>query len=136
MWLVKLVTSVHTKLIRFNHTKIGNFILGGDILLLETIGSHSNMVRKVPLTYTKIDSGYLVAASYGGRDNSPSWFYNITKNEGFVTVESKRYKVRSEIIQKDKREYYWNKLIKIYPTFQIYRDRTDRSIPLVKLIRV
>ena len=105
-------------------------------MLLETKGSHSNIIRKVPLTYTEIEHGYLVAASYGGRDYSPSWFYNIIKNYGYVTVDNKRYKVRSEIIQKDKREYYWAKLIEIYPTFQIYRDRTDRSIPLVKLIRV
>ena len=61
-------------------------------MLLETIGSQSNIIRKVPLTYTKIDNGYLVAASYGGRDNSPSWFYNIIKNDGFVTVESKDIK--------------------------------------------
>jgi len=94
------------------------------------------MIRKVPLTYIKIHNGYLVAASYGGRDNSPSWFYNITKNDGFVTVESERCKVRSEIIQDNEREYFWSKLIEVYPTFQIYRDRTDRSIPLVKLIRV
>ena len=31
---------------------------------------------------------------------------------------------------------FWNKLIEIYPTFQIYRDRTDRKIPLIKLIKV
>ena len=34
--MVKLITLIHTKLIKFNHTKIGSYILGGDILLLET----------------------------------------------------------------------------------------------------
>ena len=135
-WLVKLVTRIHSKLIKFNHTKIGNFILGGNILLLETQGIKSNKIRKVPLTYTEIKGGYLVAASYGGRDQSPGWYYNIQENEAFVTVDNKRYKVSYEIIKKNEVEFYWNKLTEIYPTFQLYRKRTDRDIPLIKLIKV
>ena len=135
-WLVKLVTRIHSKLIKFNHTKLGNFILGGNILLLETQGIKSNKIRKVPLTYTEIKGGYLVAASYGGRDQSPSWYYNIQKNDAFVTVDNERNKVAYEIIKKNEAEYFWNKLIKIYPTFQLYRNRTDRDIPLIKLIKI
>ena len=135
-WLVKLVTRIHSKLIKFNHTKIGNFILGGNILLLETQGIKSNKIRKVPLTYKEIIGGYLVAASYGGRDQSPGWYYNIQENEAFVTVDNKRYKVSYEIIKKNEVEFYWNKLTEIYPTFQLYRKRTDRDIPLIKLIKV
>ena len=30
----------------------------------------------------------------------------------------------------------WNKLIAIYPTFNIYKQRTSRKIPLVKMIKV
>ena len=135
-WLVKLITRIHSKLIKFNHTKIGNFILGGNILLLETQGIKSNKIRKVPLTYTEIKGGYLVAASYGGRDQSPSWYYNIQQNDAFVTVDNERFKVSYEIIKQNEVEYYWKKLTEIYPTFQLYRNRTDRDIPLIKLIKV
>ena len=134
--MVKLITLIHTKLIKFNHTKIGSYILGADILLLETKGIRTNKLRKVPLTYTEIDEGYLVAASFGGRDRSPSWFYNIRNNSGFVTVNKKKYEITAEIVKEDESEYFWNELLKIYPTFQIYRDRTDRKIPLIKLIKV
>ncbi len=133
---MKLVTLIHSKLIKFNQTKIGSFVLGGNILLLETIGKKSNKVRKVPLTYVDIKNGYLVAASYGGRDNSPGWYYNIKDNEGYVTVNKNRYKVKSEIVKDEDSEKFWNKLLSIYPTFNIYRARTERKIPLVKLIKV
>ena len=128
---MKLVTLIHSKLIKFNQTKIGSFVLGGNILLLETIGKKSNKVRKVPLTYVDIKNGYLVAASYGGRDNSPGWYYNIKDNEGYVTVNKNRYKVKSEIVKDEDSEKFWNKLLSIYPTFNIYRARTERKIPLI-----
>ena len=105
-------------------------------MLLETIGKKSNKVRKVPLTYVDIKNGYLVAASYGGRDNSPGWYYNIKDNEGYVTVNKNRYKVKSEIVKDEDSEKFWNKLLSIYPTFNIYRARTERKIPLIKLIKV
>ena len=128
---MKLVTLIHSKLIKFNQTKIGSFVLGGNILLLETIGKKSNKVRKVPLTYVDIKNGYLVAASYGGRDSSPGWYYNIKDNEGYVTVNKNRYKVKSEIVKDEDSEKFWNKLLSIYPTFNIYRARTERKIPLI-----
>ena len=94
------------------------------------------MIRKVPLTYVELSDSYLVAASYGGRDVHPEWFLNIQINNGNVVVNKKKYKIKAEIIPEDEIEKYWKKLIKIYPTFTLYRARSKRSIPLVKLIRI
>ncbi len=62
-------------------------ILGGNILLLETKGRQSGKIRKVPLTYAEIDNGFLVAASYGGRDKTPNWFYNLENSNTFSQDE-------------------------------------------------
>ena len=105
-------------------------------MLLETIGKKTNKIRKVPLTYVEIKNGYLVAASYGGRDNSPGWYYNIKDKQGYVTVNKEKYKVHPEIVKDEEFEYFWNKLLAIYPTFNLYRARTERNIPLIKLIKV
>ena len=94
------------------------------------------MIRKVPLTYVELSDSYLVAASYGGRDVHPEWFLNIQINNGNVVVNNKKYKIKAEIIPEEEIEKYWKKLIKIYPTFNLYRARSKRSIPLVKLIRI
>ena len=80
-WFYKLISKIHSKIIRFNHSFLGEKIIGDHILLLETIGSKTNQVRKTPLTYVVIDEGYLVAASYGGRDKTPDWFFNINTDK-------------------------------------------------------
>ena len=94
------------------------------------------MIRKVPLTYVELSDSYLVAASYGGRDVHPEWFLNIQINNGNVVVNKKKYKIKAEVIPEDEIEKYCKKLIKIYPTFNLYRARSKRSIPLGKLIRI
>ena len=44
--------------------------------------------------------------------------------------------MRPEIVQDNESEHFWDKLIEIYPTFNIYKQRTSRKIPLVKLFKV
>ena len=131
--LVRFITFLHTKLIKFNQTKVGKILIGDNILLLETIGRKSNKIRKTPLTYVQIDDGYLVAASYGGRDKTPDWFYNIDNQNVRVFVNKEYQNVKPSVVKTDK-EKYWSLLTAVYPTFNLYRSKTDRDIPLVKLI--
>ena len=119
---------------KFNHTFIGRKLIGENILLLETVGRKSNKLRKTPLTYVEIDEGYLVAASYGGRDKTPDWFFNINTDKVKILV-NKEYKfAKPQIIDELEKEEYWRLLTDFYPTFNLYRSKTDRDIPLVKLI--
>ena len=65
-WFYKLISKIHSKIIRFNHTFLGEKIIGDHILLLETIGSKTKQLRKTPLTYANCENDYIVAASYSG----------------------------------------------------------------------
>ncbi len=135
-WFYKLVSNAHTKIIKFNHTRIGEWILGDKILLLETIGIKSKKVRKTPLTYVFYNGAYVVAASYSGNEKTPDWFYNLNSGDVFITVDSVRLKVNPELISHDQKSFYWNLLDEHYPTFKQYRDRSNRDIPLIKLTKV
>ena len=77
-WLYKIVSKIHSKIIKFNHSFLGEKIIGDHILLLETIGSKTNQLRKTPLTYANFENDYIVAASYSGNDKTPDWFYNLS----------------------------------------------------------
>ena len=116
--------------------KIGNFLIGSHILLLETRGVVTNKIRKTPLTYAKTEKGYVVAASYGGRDETPQWFSNLQDNLNYITVENIRMRVKHEIIPLEDRKTYWDELVKVYKTFDQYKERTERDIPLVEFIKV
>ena len=105
-------------------------------MLLETRGVVTNKIRKTPLTYTKTEKGYVVAASYGGRDETPQWFSNLQDNLNYITVENIRMRVKHEIIPLEDRKTYWDELVKVYKTFDQYKERTERDIPLVEFIKV
>ena len=84
----------------------------------------------------KIDEDYIVAASYSGNDKTPDWFYNLSSNNLFITINNKRFQASYELIGSSEKEFFWNLLDEVYPTFQMYRKRTDRDIPLIKFSKV
>ena len=48
-------------------------------------------------------------------------------------VNKEYQNVKPSVVKTDK-EKYWSLLTAVYPTFNLYRSKTDRDIPLVKLI--
>ena len=45
-WLYKIISKTHSKIMRLNHTNLGEMIIGDQILLLETLGNKTNKIRK------------------------------------------------------------------------------------------
>ncbi len=88
------------------------------------------------MTYAKTDEGFVVAASYGGRDEIPQWFHNLQDNENYITVNNLRIKVKHKIIPLDNQQLYWDKLVNVYKTFEQYKVRTERDIPIVEFVKV
>ena len=62
---------------------------------------------------------------------------NINLNKiKFITINNERFEATYELIESSDKEYYWSLLDEVYPTFQMYRKRTDRDIPLIKFSKV
>ena len=120
-WFYKLISQIHSKIIRFNHSFLGEIIIGDHILLLETIGSKTNKLRKTPLTYANYKNDYIVAASYSGNNKTPDWFFNLSSKNPFITINNERFEVTYELIEYSEKEFYWSLLDEVYPTFQMYR---------------
>ena len=131
-WLYRLISKIHSKMMKLNHTYIGEKIIGDHILMLETIGKKTNQVRKTPLTYANYEDQYIVAASYSGNDKTPDWYFNLSSYNPHITVNNERFEATYELIDSSEKEYFWNLLDEVYPTFQMYRKRTSREIPLIK----
>ncbi len=51
-----------------------------------------------------------------------------------VFVNKEYQNVKPSVVKTDDKEKYWSLLTAVYPTFNLYRSKTDRDIPLVKLI--
>ncbi|MDA7595121.1 nitroreductase family deazaflavin-dependent oxidoreductase, partial [Acidimicrobiia bacterium] len=65
----------------------------------------------------------------------PQWFHNLQDNENYITVDNIRIKVVHNIIPVANQESYWFELVKVYKTFEQYKVRTERDIPIVEFIK-
>ena len=60
---------------------------------------------------------------------------SISYNKNQYKVDEDTVKdAKPSIVPSSDKEKYWNLLTAVYPTFNLYRSKTDRDIPLVKLI--
>jgi deazaflavin-dependent oxidoreductase (nitroreductase family) len=110
---------------------------GRDVLILTTKGAKSGEERENPLVYHR-DNGHLViVASKGGAPTNPAWYHNLRKHP-IVTVEvlGENFQAKAHIAQGDEYERLYQQHAAISPTFNEYRARTTRTIPVVVLERI
>jgi len=114
--------------------RIGSHIWGLEILLLTTTGRKSGRARTVPLCSLRDGESFVVIASYGGLDRSPSWWLNL-QHEPRATVRLGR--LRSEVVAREAmhtdRERLWAQVTARAPGYLEYQRRTTRLIPVILL---
>lgn len=130
----KVYTFSHVAAYRRTGGRVGGRIGKAPVLLLSTKGRRSGQWRTTPLMYLRTDTALVVVASAGASPRHPNWFLNL-KTEPRCVVESGRS--RHDLIAReapaDERARLWPKLVQIYPGWDEYQRRTDRSIPVVLL---
>jgi len=111
--------------------------MGRDVLILTTKGARSGEVRQTPLVYTRDGDRYVIVASRGGAPTNPSWYHNLVAYPD-VTVEvlGEKFKARAHVQQGDEYERLYAHHASINPTFNDYRRKTTRKIPVVVLERL
>jgi deazaflavin-dependent oxidoreductase (nitroreductase family) len=113
---------------------IGSRIWGLEILLLTTTGRRSGRARTVPLCSLREGESFVVIASYGGLDRSPSWWLNLQR-EPRATARFGR--TTHEVVAREamaaERERLWEEVTARAPGYLDYQRRTTRRIPVVLL---
>ena len=133
-WLA--FTRAHCAVYRGTRGLIGGNLIGMHMLLLTTRGRKTGKARTLPLAYVEHKGELVVVASNGGAEKPPAWWLNLKDAElAEVQVGAERYAVRWEHAPKAERMEYWRKLQAAIPAYRMYRTRTDREIPLIRLIR-
>jgi deazaflavin-dependent oxidoreductase (nitroreductase family) len=109
---------------------------GTKILLLSTVGHSSGQERTTPLIHRE-DGGYwVIVASKGGAPEDPAWYRNLQANpEAEIQVKSETIPVRASDAQGEERERLWRDMAEVWPDYDNYQQRTDRTIPVVVLER-
>ncbi|NND03745.1 MAG: nitroreductase family deazaflavin-dependent oxidoreductase [Acidimicrobiia bacterium] len=120
---------------RNNGGKVGGFFEGKPLLLLHNTGARSGAIRINPLIYATDGDSYVIAASKGGADSHPDWYYNIKANPDVrVEVGDKTVEAKAHVVPEGhRRTALYEKLEDTLANFTEYRTKTDRLIPVIVL---
>ena len=101
-------------------------------IIVTHTGNKTGGVRKIPVMRVKVDDGYVLIGSYGGREKNPVWVYNLRAN-GDVEIRDKTevFPMRVREVHDDpERQRLWDAGAAAYPPYDDYQAKTDRKIPV------
>ena len=129
-----LMTHVHSFLFRATRGRFGSRMRGVPVLVLETRGRKSGKTRSVPLLFVEDSGDWVVMASSGGDPQHPAWYLNL-EAEPRVTVvtEAGRRDALAVPTEGEERARLFGRLVAVYPSFESYRERTTRELPVIRL---
>jgi deazaflavin-dependent oxidoreductase (nitroreductase family) len=131
---LSLLGEEHVRQYRATGGEVGYLWNGAPTLLLTTTGRHSGELRTSALIFGRDGDNYLVVASMGGAPRHPSWYFNITANPAAeIQVRADRIPVVARTASDDEKPALWRIMTDVWPNYDVYQTRTDRSIPVVVL---
>ena len=106
------------------------------ILILTTSGRRSGEPRLRPLIFGEDAGRYVVVASQGGAPTHPDWYLNLRANpDVHVQIKADRFRAQARTSEGAERERLWQQMVRIWPPYHDYQQKTDRQIPVVVLER-
>jgi deazaflavin-dependent oxidoreductase (nitroreductase family) len=110
-------------------------------VLLRTIGRRSGTEHKVALPYWIDGEGRrVVVASFAGAPQHPSWYLNLSDRtanpELLVLDQGHRFWADGQILEGAEYQETWAALVADRPHYANYQTRTDRALPLVRLVEL
>lgn len=119
--------------------RVGSAAAGMRNVMLTTVGRRSGREHTVVLPYwLDADGSRIVVASYLGGPHHPAWYHNLADRQANpdVTVQDgrERFRARADVLSGDERSRVWADLIADRPFYADYQAKTDRLIPLVRLV--
>lgn len=103
-------------------------------LYLTVPGRKSGVPRTTPLLYVPHDGRYLVAGSNWGGPKLPVWVLNLrAAGRAEVQIAGRREQVSVREVEGAEREELWQVMLRTWPNYAHYAERTDRLIPVFEL---
>jgi deazaflavin-dependent oxidoreductase (nitroreductase family) len=130
------VTRAHCSVYRATRGLVGGNLIGIRVLLLTTRGRKTGRRRTLPLAFVEYKGDFVVVASNGGSERPPAWWLNLQEAEtAEIQVGGEQFEVEWDCVPESERMEYWRRLQAAIPAYRIYRTRTSREIPVVRLRR-
>ncbi len=133
--LLQRLIRAHTIIYRASRGVVGHRLPGWpQILLLDHVGAKSNVKRTTPLLYATDREDIVIVASKGGYPQNPAWYHNLLAHPNTtVQIRAERRQVHARVATTEERERLWPLAVAVYRSYESYRQRTQREIPIVVL---
>lgn len=104
---------------------------GIPIIIITCRGASSGKIRKFALMRVEHEGEYALIASKGGATDNPGWYHNLVA-EPLVEIQDgpAPLNYRTEIVTGDERSAWWERGVEVFPTYDEYKAKTDREIPV------
>jgi F420H(2)-dependent quinone reductase len=131
---IRLIGRLHAWLWKLTGGKLGNAFGTAPFMMLTTRGRKTGRERTTPVLYFRDGADLIVVASFGGNDMHPAWYLNLERcPEAEVIVNGERRRLLASQVSPEEKKRIWPRLVKMYPNFAVYQQRTGREIPLLQL---
>lgn len=120
-----------------NRVSRGRFVLSHFLvptMVLTTTGAKSGLPRETPLaTLVDGDAWFVVGSNFGG-EKHPAWSGNLLKDpEATVSFGGRRVPVRARLLTEEEKAAVWPRLLKVWPTYDAYVERSGRDLRVFRL---
>jgi deazaflavin-dependent oxidoreductase (nitroreductase family) len=106
-------------------------------LILTASGRRSGLPRSVLLQFFPDGHDMVVVTANSGLPTHPEWYFNPKAHpHARVEVEGTSMQVRAEELSAEDAAAFWPRVLEIAPDYAKYPKRTDRVIPLIRLVPV
>jgi proline iminopeptidase len=110
---------------------------GVPTLILTTSGRKTGEQHSTPLIFGRDGDNVVIVASKGGAPAHPGWYRNLVKHpEVGVQIQGDRFRARARTADGEERERLWPVMTAIWPAYDEYQAKTERTIPVVVLERL
>jgi len=113
-------------------------MMGFNALILTTIGARTGTERTNPVGwFPGTDDSWLIVASASGAARNPAWYHNIAAHPDEVRIEilGQAIPVSAEQLHGAERDQAWRQITSSAPRFAQYQLKTDRQLPVIRLVR-
>jgi deazaflavin-dependent oxidoreductase (nitroreductase family) len=129
---ITLIGDEHVRQYRETDGEVGYIWNGAPILLLTTTGRRSGEQKTSALIFGRDGDDYLIVGSMGGAPKHPSWYLNLSANPDVeIQVRGDRIPAVARTASDDEKARLWQIMTEVWPNYDVYQARTDRSIPVV-----
>lgn len=128
-WVAKQVATYESS----GGTK-GTTLSGKPAVVLTMRGRRTGKVRKAAVMRVEHDGTYAAVASKGGDAHNPGWYLNLLAHPEVTVQDGPDVHQRwARVADDHERAEWWARAVEVWPAYEDYQQKTERSIPIVLL---